>query len=144
MKKLSRSFLVIFLLFTAVTASANAFASSEKVNVIKEYLHDLQTANASAITGLFVPGGEVISTSQGQVNASEFFNSFLPEIANAEVSIHKIYKGFNTNERYSASFHFSWIMKDGSRSGGNYVDEFTFEKGTNKLRKVYMYENLKM
>jgi len=144
MKKLSKSILIIILLFTAATASANALSSNEKVGVIREYLHDLQTANASAITGLFVPGGEVISTSQGRVNASGFFNSFLPEIASAEVSIHKIYNGFGTNEGYSASFHFSWIMNDGSQSGGNYVDEFIFEKGTNKLVAVYMYENLKM
>ena len=144
MRKLSKALLASALLATAVTASANPVSNEQRIDVVKEYIQDLGAANANAIVSLFAPGGEVISTSQGRVSASQFFNSFLPEVDHAEVSIGKIYKSINDDDHYSASFHFSWTMSDGSTGSGNYVDEFMFKPESNKLVAAYMFENIKM
>jgi hypothetical protein len=145
-KKIVKPFLALLLVGAAVTASANPFllSADKRIDVVKVYLHDLQMADVHGITSLFVANGRVISTSQGCVNAAAFFNSFLPEIKSAKVTINHIYQSIDNKDHYSASFNFSWVMRDGSQSGGHYIDEFIFHKGTNKLVTVSMFENTKI
>ena len=88
-KNIIKPFLTLLLISVAVTASAGSFffGKDKRVEVVKVYLHDLQMADVHGITSLFVANGRVISTSQGCVNAAAFFNSFLPEIKSAKVTI---------------------------------------------------------
>ena len=112
-----------------------------RIDTVKQYLSALQSANVSQMLGLFAPGGTVVSTSKGRVNVEDFFPNFFPEIQSASVQTGTIYK--SEDGKYSASFSFSWHLKEGESGGGHYVDEFFFVESSNKLQTVYMYENIK-
>jgi hypothetical protein len=112
--------------------------------VVHAYLDNLEHANPSGMDNLFVQDGQVVSTSQGHVNAHQFFFDFLPLIETAKVDVGDIYQSISQQGRYSAGFHFSWVLKDGGQGGGHFVDEFVFAKHTAKLKIVYMYENSQM
>ena len=123
--------------------SEEAFHSSRTAR-IQNYMAALRNHDAKQMLSQFVPGGTVVSTSQGNVDAASFFNSFFPEIQSAEVTINNIYIDRNSNSKASATFHFNWVLKDGSTGGGDYSDEFFFDDYSgSKLGKVIMYENLK-
>lgn len=112
--------------------------------IVKQYILDLQKADYKDITQLFEKNGMVISTSQGKVDAKEFFYSFLPSISSASTELHQYYVGETDQNRTTARFHFSFELKDGEKGEGEYMDEFIFSKNSTKLIAVYMFENLKM
>src|SRR3989344_5091013 len=104
---------------------------------IQRYLNNLQTGNADDMANLFMPNGYVYSTTKGKMNAITFFNAFLPQIKTAQVTIRNIYKqdgGYGS--WYAASFHYTYIMKDGEQGGGDYTDEFRFHIGSDRLDGV--------
>ena len=138
----------IFLL--AITIGNNVMAGSDPVNlnlqreqVISEYILDLGKAEPQGITALFVEDGTVISTSQGNVLAHDFFYSFLPNIEYANTEVHQTFLSKGDGNHYAARFHFDFKLKDGEVGDGEYVDEFIFENNSAKLISVYMFENLK-
>lgn len=143
MRKILLSSLLILGLSTNVAHANPDSLNAQRLQQIKSYLNDLQNHNADAITALFVPGGKVLSTSQGNVDASQFFHSFLPKIKFASVSVQSIYKGIGKKNEYSASFGFNWILNDGSKDGAVYEDEFIFEENSALFKQVIMYENTK-
>ena len=81
---------IILLIFTTIT-TMNSYASiainpkllKARAAVVKQYIHDLEQADYQDIATLFIDNGIVISTSQDQVNAHDFFYSFLPNEINS-------------------------------------------------------------
>jgi len=116
---------------------------AQREHVMHQYITDLGKADAEHISSLFVEGGEVISTSRGQVDARAFFSAFLPEIASAETAYHQTFNSQEDKDHYAARFHFNFMLKDGETGDGEYVDEFVFKPGSALLTNVYMFENLK-
>lgn len=116
---------------------------SQRRQVITEYILDLGKADPEGITALFVEGGTVISTSQGEVGANDFFHSFLPHIDSSDTEVHQTFRSKGEGNHYAARFHFNFKLKDGEMGDGEYVDEFIFENNSAKLISVYMFENLK-
>lgn len=140
---------VVALAMVLMTNSVYANGNDRQINqerkaVIHTYLGALRDANPAAMDSLFVPDGQVVSTSEGHVNAHQFFYDFLPLINTAKVDVSDLYHSISKPNRYSAGFHFSWTMKTGDQGGGHFVDEFVFAKHSAKLKIVYMYENSKM
>lgn len=131
--------------FLSVTVSnaANNNLLPARQQIIKQYLHDLKTANVQAISQLFTESGVVISTSQGRQAPAKFFNSFLPKLASAEINIIRDFIDPQNDDRLASQFHFSYKMQSGEKGGGEYIDEFLFAPNTIKLQEVYMFENLK-
>jgi hypothetical protein len=130
--------------FTTAASSVEASQlQSDRENVIKQYIMDLQQADVLDITGLFENNGTVVSTSRGKVLAQDFFSGFLPEIQSASTEIHQIFSNNTDKNRYAARFHFVFKLKDGEAGEGEYVDEFTFTNNSPKLTAVYMFENIK-
>jgi hypothetical protein len=132
---------LVLLSFGNISYANKNLLEIERLHQIKAYLSDLQDHDADAISGLFVPGGTVLSTSRGSINAAQFFHSFLPTIKIATVSVQSIYKAVDKKNDYSASFSFHWILKDGTKDGAVYEDEFIFEKNSALFKQVIMYEN---
>ena len=132
--------LLLLGLYTAVQADT---LENERIDTVKQYINALQSANTSQMLGLFAPGSVVVSTSKGRVAPDQFFPGFFAEIQSATTSINAIYKSADDEGKYSASFAFSWKLKDGEAGGGHYVDEFVFVENSHQLQMVYMYENMK-
>lgn len=135
----------MFLLSASMVSNAALSGDliKERQAVIQEYIDDLAHGDAENIKKLFEQNGVVISTSQGKVNAYQFFDSFLPLIQQANTQIHARYISGSDNNRLVARFHFDYILIDGEQGGGEYVDEFVFLDNSSKLLAVYMFENLK-
>ena len=110
---------------------------------VRQYIDDLARADAVHIASLFETKGMVISTSQGQVDAKAFFSGFLSEIESATTELHQIFIQYDTNTRWVARFHFNFKLIDGEIGDGEYMDEFVFAENSEKLKAVYMFENLK-
>lgn len=111
--------------------------------VVRQYIADLKKADYQDIGQLFDSNGRVISTSQGNVDAAEFFHAFLSEIEWASTELHQCFVSSTDPDRFGARFNFSFRLKNGESNNGEYVDEFVFSKGSAKLSTVYMFENLK-
>lgn len=126
----------------AQNESVNTLAS-DREKVITQYLTDLKNADYKDIVLLFEKNGIVVSTSRGNVNAKDFFYSFLPEIETANTELHQSFSSKMDVNRYAARFHFTFKLKDGETGDGEYVDEFVFANHSSKLAAVYMFENLK-
>ncbi|OGT37815.1 MAG: hypothetical protein A3F11_10565 [Gammaproteobacteria bacterium RIFCSPHIGHO2_12_FULL_37_14] len=116
---------------------------AEREQVIHQYVLDLGKADYQDITSLFEKGGTVISTSRGNVDAKEFFYSFLPDVQSATTKFNQEFISRTDKDRYTARFHFTFKLKDGETGDGEYVDEFLFGSKSAKLTSVYMFENLK-
>jgi len=112
-------------------------------HTIQLYLDGLATRNAPQVVSQFVPGAVVHSTSRGEVSASQLFPSFLGSLISSSVEVQNVYKSTNDKNLYGVSFSFHWTESDGSKGGGSYTDEFVFQKHSDKLETVIMYENLK-
>ncbi|MBA2650286.1 MAG: hypothetical protein H0U75_11990 [Legionella sp.] len=121
----------------------NSALNIDREQVIRNYIVDLERADAEGISALFEEGGTVISTSRGNVNAKEFFNGFLPEIESASTEFHQSFINTVDNNSYAARFNFKFKLKDGETGDGEYIDEFKFSNNSAKLTSVYMFENLK-
>ena len=115
----------------------------ERDQVVRQYILDLERADYQAISALFEEGGTVVSTSKGNLNAKDFFYSFLPNIQSATTEFHQAFISNVDNNRYAARFHFSFKQKDSETDDGEYLDEFIFSNNSAKLTSVYMFENLK-
>lgn len=115
----------------------------QRERIIHEYIEGLGKADYFSIVGLFVNNGTVISTSQGSVNARDFFYNFLPSIANSATQFHQMFTEISDVNRMEARFHYNYELKDGEKGGGEYVDEFVFMENSPQLVQVYMFENLK-
>lgn len=138
--------LAFFISVPAATAGEIGTVSlleKTRENVIKQYINDLQSADAEHISELFVAKGTVVSTSRGAVDARDFFHSFLPEIESASTELHGLFINTNSASSYTARFHFIFNLKDGEQGEGEYIDEFIFATNSSKLLAVYMFENLK-
>lgn len=121
-------------------SSSNLNADREQV--IRQYITDLEKADYQGISALFNKEGTVVSTSRGNVNAKDFFYSFLPNIKSASTEFHQAFISNTDNNRYAARFHFIFKLKDGETGDGEYIDEFLFSNNSTKLVSVYMFENL--
>lgn len=140
-KKISSiSFLLIVMSNYAIAASD---LNLERDQVVRQYILDLERADYQGISALFENGGTVVSTSRGNINAKDFFYSFLPNIESATTEFHQAFTSNVDNNRYAARFHFSFKLKDGETGDGEYVDEFIFGTNSAKLTSVYMFENLR-
>lgn len=124
----------------ALDLSINETLQTARQNTINTYVMNLQQADNKAMMELFEKNGYVISTSRGKVDAKEFFDGFLPEITSARTEIHQVFTA--GNDKMAARFHFTFKMKNGEAGDGEYVDEFTFMPGTDKLESAFMFENL--
>jgi len=145
-KKISYISLILIALSNYAIAGQDYSSSDlnvERDKVVRQYILDLERADYQGISALFGEGGTVISTSQGNVNAKDFFYSFLPNIESATTEFHQAFISNVDNNRYAARFHFSFKLKDGETGNGEYVDEFIFGNNSAKLTSVYMFENLK-
>ena len=147
LKKIFYVFLATIALNNAAIAG-QAYSSSDDLNsereqVVRQYILDLQKADYRAISELFGQEGTVISTSRGNVKAKDFFYSFLPNIESATTELHQVFVNNVDNNRLAARFHFNFKLKDGEIGDGEYVDEFLFVNNSKKLSSVYMFENLK-
>jgi hypothetical protein len=138
--KLNYSFLLILAISTPAWASS---LIEEREQVIHQYVTDLQQADYQNISNLFIDGGTVISTSKGPINAKDFFYGFLPEIESAQTELHQALISGTDYNRLAARFKFSFQLKNGETSTGEYVDEFLFANNSTKLVQVAMFENLK-
>jgi len=136
------AFVTLFSSMTAAYAAPNDL-KIEREQVIKQYVMDLQSADAQDISALFEDKGIVISTSKGKVNATDFFYSFFPAIESAHTELHQLFINNTDDGRYAARFHFNFKLKDNEEGDGEYVDEFVFANNSSKLIAVYMFENLK-
>lgn len=141
---------IISVLFTVLNNPAIASDAplssdlpTEREQVIHQYILDLGKADYRDITSLFEKGGTVISTSRGNVDAKEFFYSFLPEVKSAATKFHQEFISKTDKDRYTARFHFTFTLKNGETGDGEYVDEFLFGNESTRLTSVYMFENLK-
>ncbi len=139
--------LVVMALGPYALAAEQNYSSSdleaERDRVVHQYILDLGQADYQGISALFEEGGTVVSTSQGNVNAKDFFYSFLPNVESAITEFHQAFVNNVDNNRYAARFHFNFKLKDGETGDGEYVDEFIFVNNSAKLASVYMFENLK-
>lgn len=113
----------------------------QRLETINQYLNALKNKDIKTMNSLFSSNGVVISTSKGKIEASQFFSGFLTELKSASIKPFNIYKDINDDDHYAAKFYFSWTEKMGETAGGNYMDDFTFAKNSNKLLQVYMFEN---
>lgn len=137
--------LVAFFASAIIVCTANAAESSQtlhtkRVQTVLQYLHDLQTANVTDILRLFKSNAKVISTSQGEVSAKAFFESFLGQVVSAQVNLVNLQKCNSKPDRYTARFRFSWTMKNGDTGAGEFVDEFIFLPHEAILDEVIMSE----
>ena len=137
--------LLLTLSNTAMASQSNEKTSlqQDREQVIKQYIRDLQQADYKDISQLFDSNGTVVSTSRGQINAKEFFYSFLPEITSASTEQHQSFISSDDSNHYASRFHFKFKLKDGETGEGEYTDEFVFVSDSIKLSAVYMFENLK-
>ena len=139
---------IISLLFVvayshSAMADQNSNLEKDREQVISRYVLDLQKADYQDITSLFTKEGMVVSTSRGNINAKDFFYSFLPNITTATTELHQLFSSDQDNNVRAARFHFGFKLKDGEAGQGEYVDEFTFMDKSAMLVKVAMFENLK-
>lgn len=143
-----RAFFLSLLTMTFLVGKALPAPNSElqvkRIQVIKQYLLDLQNGNADEITKLFEQKGFVFSTSKGIVEAGPFFHAFLPQIKYAFTELNQLFLNPNDENRIAIRFRYHFELKNGERNYGQYMDEFVFEKNTDKLLSVYMFENLKI
>lgn len=137
---------LIFLMGILMTTLAIAHPDNQQIarqQTIKAYLRALQQHDKKSMLKLFGRNGRVVSTSRGRTSAEKLFTAFLPSVRSARVNLHQTYMSLDDHNRYGARFHFTWKALDGSAGGGEYVDEFIFEKNSDRLKTVYMFENLK-
>ena len=134
-------------LMTSFTVAAAANQKSDlneaRSEIVTRYVADLGSANSQDIISLFEENGTVVSTSRGKMNAKEFFNAFLPQIANATTVINQTFYGVTDANHMSVRFHFSFKLKDGEAGEGEYIDEFVFKNNSVQLSEVIMFENTK-
>jgi hypothetical protein len=134
-------------LFAALTsqlmAAPNHHLQTEREQVIRQYILDLERADVADISNLFEEDGYVKSTSRGTANAREFFKAFLPLIDTASTEYHQGFINSIDENRFAARFHYEYTLKDGEVGKGEYVDEFVFSNNSAKLKSVFMFENLK-
>jgi len=123
--------------------NTSSLLQDERMQVVKQYIIDLQKADYKDITRLFEKNGIVVSTSRGKVNAKDFFYAFLPNIQLASTQLNQTFMSDSDGNRMAARFHFIFKLKDGEEGSGEYVDEFVFSNNSSKLSSVYMFENLK-
>jgi hypothetical protein len=139
-------FFLSFLLLSITSFAERLDKSSiillkERLETITLYLNSLQSLDAKTMNSLFDENGMVISTSKGKVEPRKFFNGFFSELKSANLKTSNVYKEIKDDDHYAARFHFSWVEKSGEAGGGNYMDDFTFAKNSNKLLQVFMFEN---
>lgn len=123
--------------------SLSSRLDSARKQTIQRYFGALQAGDPSVMQDIFTSDGTVLSTSAGQSPAIVFFNMFLPKIQSATLTIGNTYQATAKKDWYGASFSYHYILKDGTKGGGSYSDEFNFAPHSSKLQQVIMYENLK-
>lgn len=114
---------------------------SSRLQTVYRYVSALEQADATAMAAIFTEDGELISTSRGHMSAVPFFTGFFPEIDAANLEIGSVYKSVTAANEFGASFNFQFTTRDGEQHGGHFIDEFIFEKNSDKLKMVIMYEN---
>ena len=70
------SILTVMMMLMASSVYAGRYdhqLDQKRKEVVHAYLDNLEHANPSAMDNLFEPDGQVVSTSQGHVNAHQFF-----------------------------------------------------------------------
>jgi len=147
MKKLGVNFTAIYVMGLAgIITSAQAEVPSASTPVEKQilrYLTNLATGNAADMKAVFTPQGYVISTTQGKKPAIVFFTNLLPQLKEEKMTLHRVYSNGKPSGWYSASFHYTFTLKDGEQRDGDYTDEFHVDSVSGKFDQVIMYENLK-
>jgi hypothetical protein len=114
------------------------------VDIIQNYLKNLETGNLEGMLLLFNCGATVASSGSGVIKAKTFYTEFLPTIKSGFAKLKNVYIDINNPNRYSASFRLSLDFNDGSRLNASYIDEFEFNKNNDKLESVDMFENTKI
>jgi len=125
--------------------SQNPGCSSESAykEVIQQYLAAMGNHSVQQIEKLFTPDATVVSTSVGNAKAVDFYKKFFPEVKTAKTELLETYRSTSNPNHYGASFIFTFRTHQGDSEGGAYADEFYFDSGSCKLKKVIMYENMK-
>lgn len=137
------SFLFLLSTTSVMAGEISPSLNPEREQVIRDYILDLEKGDAEAMAALFEEDGTVMSTSRGKVNANQHFHAFLPQIASAQAKLNQMFVNTVDKDRYVARFHFTFSLKDGENGDGEFVDEFIFSHNSNKLKSVYVFENLK-
>ena len=140
MKRLS-PFLFLTLFFTFANNAVAQDLYSQRMHVVSQYVTNLHNADAVAMGTLFTSDGIVVANSGGKVDAREFYNGFLPLLSFSETTLKQRFAA-DEAARFAARFSFKFAVGDEAVRGGEYMDEFVFEKGSAKLKVVYMFENL--
>ncbi|WP_339057985.1 hypothetical protein [Candidatus Regiella endosymbiont of Tuberolachnus salignus] len=145
LKKMSYLAIVLFALTNTAFATTSEELAQQRQQVVKKYVNDLGAAKYQEINSLFTKESVVFSTSKGKFNAQEFFEGFLPKVRSASTELKQYFINTEDPDRVAARFYLALTLKDGDgkKHEGDYMDEFVFEKNSDKLLAVYMFENLK-
>ena len=146
MKTLTKSALAVTMLVTvgfAQTANSAESLTEKRQQVITNYINYLANADLEGMQTIFSANSTVVSTSAGEKNALAFFAGFFPLIDTAHTELHHRFISMTDANRYGGRFHLDYQLSDGDRGEGEYVDEFLFYDNSDKLKSVYMFENLK-
>src|SRR5579872_6631657 len=146
MKYIHRLILLSTLLCLSYSFPAYSHANNineARLKTIHQYLNNLQNADYKDMKNIFSQNAIVVSTSRGKLDAIEFFNAFLPEVTAGNTQLHQTFISYDDKDRLAARFHLNLQLKDDEKVNGEFVDEFIFDKDSEKLTAVYMFENLK-
>lgn len=117
--------------------------SKRRLSVIDKYLNSIANANLEGMQDIMSNQTIVISTSAGKKNALQFFANFLPLIEKAHTQTHQRFHSLSSINRYGARFHLDYQLTNSSTGSGEYMDEFIFYDNSERLKAIYMFENLK-
>ncbi|WP_342221896.1 hypothetical protein [Candidatus Fukatsuia endosymbiont of Tuberolachnus salignus] len=145
LKKMSYLAIVLFALTNTAFATTSEELAQQREKVVKKYVNGLGAAKYQEITTIFTKESVVFSTGKGKFNAQEFFKDFLPKVRSASTEFKQYFINTQDADRVAARFYLAFTLKEGNgeKHEGEYMDEFVFEKNSDKLLAVYMFENLK-
>jgi len=135
---------LVFLGMNCAQAYAdNSSLEEKRQSAVANYIDSLGKADLEGMQAIFSGDAIVVSTSAGEKNALAFFAGFFPLIDTAHTQLNQRFVSVTDKNRYGARFHLDYQLNDGEKGSGEYVDEFVFYDNSDKLKAVYMFENLK-
>lgn len=108
-------------------------------NIIREYLHNLESGNYQGITDLFSNNAIVISPLYGEKLVNDFYKELFNDTSQSKITLKNILISTNQENIAAAHFLYEWIMKNDSISPFECVDifEFNANKKITKLTIIY-------
>ena len=104
--------------------------------VLRTYMKALGESDYDTIKGLFSEDGEVQSPFIGLNNASSFFDQLGGASSNNDITPIDVFLSQDDKEHAVAYFQYDWTVKDGTLISFKVMDLFTFEPGSDKIRKL--------